>query len=54
MKQLKEALSEHVYEQFAENIRRAADVAVPTCQKWGASVNRADRSAGGKVVFRDL
>ncbi|KAL3424847.1 tat pathway signal sequence, partial [Phlyctema vagabunda] len=45
--EMKDALSENIYEHFENMIQMAIDEAPKTSAKWGAPVNKVDRSQGG-------
>ncbi|RDW67742.1 hypothetical protein BP6252_09138 [Coleophoma cylindrospora] len=45
--EMKDALSENIFEHFDHVIQLAVDEAPATATKWGAPVNRFDRSQGG-------
>ncbi|KAJ8060176.1 hypothetical protein OCU04_010521 [Sclerotinia nivalis] len=44
---MKDALTENIFEKFSEAIPLAAEQAPSIAAKWGAPVNKADRAAGG-------
>lgn len=45
--EMKESLSENIYEKFGQVVQSAADAANDTASKWGAPVNRENRALGG-------
>jgi hypothetical protein len=47
LEEMKETLSENIYEKFEQVIKAAVDEANATVAKWGAPVNRQNRAAGG-------
>jgi hypothetical protein len=47
LEEMKETLSENIYEKFDKVIEAAVDEANVTAAKWGAPVNRENRNAGG-------
>jgi hypothetical protein len=47
LEEMKETLSENIYEKFDKVIQAAVDEANATAAKWGAPVNRENRNAGG-------
>ncbi|KAF7903268.1 uncharacterized protein EAF01_006317 [Botrytis porri] len=47
VKEMKDALTENIFEKFSEVIPLAADQAPGIVAKWGSPVNKMDRAAGG-------
>lgn len=47
LEEMKETLSENIYEKFDQVIQAAVDEANDTAARWGAPVNRENRAAGG-------
>jgi hypothetical protein len=47
LEEMKETLSENIYEKFDKVIQAAVDEANATAAKWGSPVNRENRNAGG-------
>jgi len=47
LKEMMEALTEHIFEHYEKVVQAAANQAVPVATSWGAPVNREDRTAGG-------
>ncbi|TAQ85772.1 hypothetical protein B7494_g5916 [Chlorociboria aeruginascens] len=47
LQELKQILSENIFEKYDSIVQAAANEAVPTATKWGAPVNQENRAAGG-------
>lgn len=45
--EMKDALTENIFEKFSEVIPLAVDQAPGIVTKWGSPVNKIDRAAGG-------
>jgi len=47
LQEVKESLSENIYDKFDQVIKAAVNEANTTAAKWGAPINRENRAAGG-------